>query len=421
MKNLKEKRERVATLIAENDLIANAVEAGNVTEEQRTAFDSNISEMETLKKDIVILEQRAAVPVTLAVPNKEAEEIRKNVCLSDFVKAASEHRSDGFVAEMAQEGEREMRAFGHEPKGIAIPQKALDAIVQKRSMVVGTSSSGGYAVPTQVMTFIEALWARSVFAPLGVVPMTGLYGNINFPTTAAFTSTFQTEVASVSNNQPTIGTVAMSAKRLPALIEASKNLLMNSQVSDQFLLNQIIKSIYTALENAAIQGSGSGAVPTGILNTSGIGSVAIGTNGGAPAYSDIVKLFSALGNANADVNNGKFLTNSIMMGKLMSVLTFPSANTGKAVVQGNMLADYPAAFTTNVPSTLVKGNNSDCSAIIFGDFSELLVGQWGGIDMIVDPITKMEQSLTRVYVETFWDIAVRHAASFAAIQDARNV
>jgi hypothetical protein len=70
---------------------------------------------------------------------------------------------------------------------------------------------------------------------------------------------------------------------------------------------------------------------------------------------------------------------------------------------------------------LTKGSSSDCSAIIFGDFSELLVGQWGGIDMIVDPITKMEQSLTRVYVETFWDIAVRHAASFAAIQDARNV
>ena len=421
MKTLKEKRERVAALIAENDLIANAVEAGNVTEEQRTAFDSNISEVETLKKDIVILEQRNAIPVILGTPNKEAEEIRKNVSLSDFVKAASERRSDGFVAEMAQEGEREMRAFGHEPKGIAIPQKALDAIVQKRSMVAGTSASGGYAVPTQVMTFIEALWARSVFAPLGVVPMTGLYGNINFPTTAAFTSTFQTEVATVTNNQPTIGTINMTAKRLPALIEASKNLLMNSQVSDQFLLNQIIKSIYTALENAAIQGSGSGAVPTGILNTSGIGSVAIGTNGGAPAYADIVKLFSALGNANADVNNGKFLTNPIMMGKLMSVLTFPSANTGKAVVEGSKLADYPSAFTTNVPSTLTKGTSTDCSAIIFGDFSELLVGQWGGIDMIVDPITKMEQSLTRVYVETFWDIAVRHAASFAAIQDARNV
>ena len=91
----------------------------------------------------------------------------------------------------------------------------------------------------------------------------------------------------------------------------------------------------------------------------------------------------------------------------------------RSVVQGKTLADYPAAFTTNVPSNLTKGNsNGVCSAIIFGNFNELLVGQWGGVDMFVDPYTKMEQSLTRVYVETFWDIAVRHAASFCAIQDA---
>lgn len=421
MTTLKEKRERVASLIAENDLIANAVEAGTVTNEQRTAFDSNLIELANVQKDITILEQRKATPVNTDLPNKEAEEIRKNVTMADFMKAAVEQRSDGFVKEMADEGSKEMRSFGHEPKGIAVPMKVLDAIVQKRSMVAGTGASGGYAVPTQVMTFIEALWAKSVFPQLGVVPMTGLYGNVTFPRTATFTSTFKTEVAAVTNNQPTIDKVDMSAKRLPALIEASKNLLMNSQVSDQWLISQIIKSIYTALENAAIQGDGSAPNPFGILNTSGIGSVAIGAQGGAPTYAKIVELFSTLGSANADVNAAKFLTNPVMMGKLMSTLTFPAANTGKAVVVGDLLADYPAAFTTNVPSTLTKGTNTDCSAIIFGDFSELLVGQWGGIDMIVDPITKMEQSLTRVYVETFWDIAVRHPASFAAIQDARNV
>ena len=278
------------------------------------------------------------------------------------------------------------------------------------------------------MTFIEALWPRLYFAKFGVIPMTGLFGNIAFPRTTAITAAWKTEVASVTGTNPTLDQVSLSPKRLPNLIEASKTLLSNSQVSDGWLLEQIMKSIVSQLEYASIQGSGVAPIPTGIINTSGIGDYAIGAQGGAPTYAAILDLLSDIGQANANYENIGILTNPIMMAKLMGTQTFPSSSNGQAVTQfgPNGIADattagFKSAFTTNVPSTLTKGTNTDCSAIIAGDFSELIVGQWGGLEMYVDPITKMEQSITRVYVESFWDIALKHPGSFAAILDARNV
>ena len=98
MNTLKEKREQLASLVAANDEIANAVEAGTVTDEQRSSYDENITKIEAIQADIKILEQRSskpAAPVNHTVVDKEAEEIRKNVSMSDFVKAAMNQRAEG--------------------------------------------------------------------------------------------------------------------------------------------------------------------------------------------------------------------------------------------------------------------------------------------------------------------------------------
>ena len=439
MKTIKEIRVAVGFLVAKNDEIANHVSAGTATEEMRSEFESNCKQIETFNKDISILESqqrsKPAMPVSTEVVDSEGKEIAKHVSMRDFHDAAISGRAEGFVKEMCQLGKEEQRNANVPSSGreIVIPMKALDAItnkVQKRAtMQLGTGSLGGNAVQTTIMTFIDALWPKLYFSKFGVTPMTGLYGNVAFPRNTSITASWKTEVASVTGTNPTIDQVTLSPSRLPNLIEASKNLLNNSQVSEQYLLNLIMKSIVEQLEYASIQGSGTAPVPHGIINTSGIGSVAIGTNGGAPTYQSLLDLISSLGanNANYSAENAGFLSTPQMMTKLMATQTFPSSSNGQPVTQivGNadnpITAGYKSAFTSNAPSTLTKGSNSDCHAIIFGDFSELIIGQWGGLEMYVDPITKMEQGITRVYVESFWDIAVKHAASFAAILDARNV
>lgn len=434
MKNLKELREAVGSLITRNDEIADHVSKGTDNQEMRAEFTDNEGKILEINSQISILSKRAATPVVTDLPNKEEEEIAKNVKMADFYRAAISGRVEGFVAEMHQEGVNEQRDAHIQSlnDGVRVPMKALDVLtrndkeIQKRAtMVAGTNNVGGYAVQTTIMSFIEALWPRLYFSKFGVTPMTGLSGNIAFPRTTTTTAAWKTEVASVTGTNPTLDQVSLTPHRLPSLIEASKTLLSNSQVSDSWLLGQIMKSIISQLEYASIQGTGVAPIPTGILSTSGIGDVAIGTNGGAPTYASILELISDLGTGNANFETGGFLLPPVMMTKLMGTQTFPSSSNGQAVLQFNgtepITAGYKTAVTTNVPTALTKGTSTDCSAIIFGDFSELMIGQWGGIEMYVDPITKMEQSITRVFVESFWDVAVKHAASFSAIQDARNV
>ena len=78
----------------------------------------------------------------------------------------------------------------------------------------------------------------------------------------------------------------------------------------------------------------------------------------------------------------------------------------------------PVRFTTGVPSNLTKGSSSGvCSALIYGDFSQLIINLFGGTDVIVDPYSQSSAAVTRVVVYQDNDIGIRHAQSFSACQD----
>jgi HK97 family phage major capsid protein len=113
-----------------------------------------------------------------------------------------------------------------------------------------------------------------------------------------------------------------------------------------------------------------------------------------------------------------FLTNPKVRAKLKQT----AVGTDQRMVwaeNGNSLMGYPAYVTTQVPSTLDKSTTTGvCSAIIFGNFADLLIGQWGGLDIIVDPYTAAKSAQINVFIHSFWDVLVRHAESFAAVKDA---
>ena len=74
--------------------------------------------------------------------------------------------------------------------------------------------------------------------------------------------------------------------------------------------------------------------------------------------------------------------------------------------------------SNNVPSNLSKGTGSNLSAVIYGNFNDLLIGLYGTTEILVDPYTDFAKGTTGVRVLQSIDIAVRHAESFAAMQDA---
>ena len=124
--------------------------------------------------------------------------------------------------------------------------------------------------------------------------------------------------------------------------------------------------------------------------------------------------------ANADVGTMGYLTNAKVRGKLKQTSKVSGQNgfiweAGNTPVNG-----YMAGVSNQVPSNLTKGTGTDLSAVIFGAWADLLIGQWGGIDLIVDDVTEAAKGNVRLVAHSEWDIAVRHAESFAAIQDAQT-
>lgn len=166
--------------------------------------------------------------------------------------------------------------------------------------------------------------------------------------------------------------------------------------------------------------------PTGILNQTGIGTVELGNDGDLVIWAKLMELVSKVEAANVDPATLGFLSNLKVKGYLMSTPRIAGTDTmmldpdAAATAEDLRLAGYKARFSGNVPSNLSKGSGTDLSAVIFGAWADLLTGQWGGIDLIVDDATEAAKGNVRLVAHSEWDIAARHAESFAAIQDVQT-
>lgn len=313
--------------------------------------------------------------------------------------------------------------LGRGAQGFFVPSD-----VQKRDMTVGTATAGGNTVATQLLAanFIDLLRNRMMVMKMGAQMLSGLTGQIAIPRqTGGATAYWVAESGAPTESAQAFDQVTMSPKTVGAFNDISRKLLLQSSIDvEAFVRNDLAKVLALELDRAAIHGSGASNQPTGITATSGIGSVAGGTNGAAPTWANIVELWSDVATANADFGSTGFLSNSKVAGKLMT--TEKASSTAQFVCPGFPDADGMTTFggakagiSNQVASNLTKGTASGiCSAIIFGNFADLIIGNWGTLDLIVDPYTASTSGTVRVVALQDVDIAVRHAESFSAMLDA---
>jgi len=323
------------------------------------------------------------------------------------------------------------KRIGKEPQGFYIPNDVLSSpLVSRRDLEKGTGTAGGYTVATELLVaeFIELLRNAMMVRKLGARVLGGLVGDIAIPKqTGGATAYWVGESTAPTESQQTFGQLGMSPKTVGAFTDISRKLLLQSSIDVEAFVRQDLATILAlAIDLACINGSGTSNQPTGILNTSGIGVVAIGTNGGAPTYDHIVQLWKEVAQDNALTGSLGFLTNAIMIAKLSrtpKVSGYPVYIIENLPGQDGMttMLGLPCGMSNQVPSNLVKGTSSDCSAIIFGNWADLIIGQWGTVDVLVDPYTGGAAGTVRVRVLQDVDIGIRHAESFAAIKDARDV
>lgn len=308
---------------------------------------------------------------------------------------------------------------------VARSSKATQAYF--RDLITSTPTAGGNLVATELLgsSFIDLLRNSMILDRLGVTMLDNLNGNIAIPAqTGAATGYWVAEGNAPTESQQTIGQVPLTPKTAGAYTDFTRRLLLQASIAvELFVRMDLARVMGLVVQDGAFNGTGSSNQPYGLSNISGIGSVAMGTNGGAPTYDMAVDMETAVANANADVGNLAYVTNTKVRGKLRKTQEFSSTNgkpvwtSGRERGIGEVLG-YDAYVTNTIPSNLTKGTASGiCSAAFFGNWSDFIMAMWGGLDLMLDPYANSTSGGKRVIALQDVDFNVRNVGSFCAVKD----
>lgn len=314
------------------------------------------------------------------------------------------------------------KRLGFDPQGFFIPYDWAYGDGEQRDLVKGTNTAGGYTVATNLLAqnFIDLLRNKAVLMQAGMTVLSGLVGDIAIPRqTGAATAYWVAESGAPTESAQAFDQVAMSPKTVGAFVDISRKLLKQSSIDvEAFVRNDLATILGLEIDRAGLHGSGSSNQPTGVAATGSIGSVAGGTNGAAPTWANIVALETAVAVANADVGMTRYITNPKVRGKLKNTVIGTDMRMIWAP-NDTQINGYDVSISNQVSSALTKGTSSGvCSAIFFGNWADLFMGMWGGLDLLVDPYTNGTTGAVRVISLQDMDYAVRHPESFSAMLDA---
>lgn len=397
-------------------------------EARKNAIDNEIAALEVLEK------RKSENPGYGAPSGGEEKELTKmadSYSLRSSLIAAKSGKIDGLAAEISDLGMEEFRSSqaGVSGEGMCIPSYILKykmhkLMPEKRFMNATTAADGGYNVQKTVGGIIDVLLPYLALNDLGVQKFNGLQGNVSFPAASTQPAAgWNTENGTATEKTPQFSEVLLSAKRLAAFIDVSNQLSMQSSNDiERYILNYLLEAAAQELEKAAIKGGGTNE-PTGIIANSSVPVVYAGgstsqANGAAIVYKDIVNLIKTAQNNNSRM--GSFLGNPDIVAKLQLTPRQSSGVEGNFIMKDitDMLNGYKFANTTNVPNNLTKGTGTDLSALIFGDFSKLFMGSWGGVEIVKDTMTGAKAGKSTLILNSYADVAVSKPTAFAVIKDA---
>jgi len=328
----------------------------------------------------------------------EAKEVKR----FSFIRAL--HALSNPADRQAQEAasfEREVseeasKRYGKPANGFLVPNEVL-----KRDLTVGTATAGGNLVADDLLagSFIDILRNRMAIMQAGTTVLSGLTGNISIPRqTSASTAYWVGEGSAPTESQQAFDQVNMTPKTLGGYVDFSRRTLLQASIDvEQFVRGDLAKVLALELDRAGIYGTGSSNQPTGLTQTTGIGTQTITTYG---TFAEYIGMETDVASANADAGALKYIVNAAARGALKS--TEKASNTAQFVWEGNEINGYPALVSNQLA-------NND---VLFGDFSQLVMGTWSGVDLTVDPYAGATSGNIRVIALQDVDFAVKQPGAF---------
>ena len=301
-----------------------------------------------------------------------------------------------FEREVSEEA---AKRYDKPASGILVPNEVLQGYT--RDLNVGTATAGGNLVADDLLagSFIDILRNRMAIMQAGTTVLSGLTGNISIPRqTSASTAYWVGEGSAPTESQQAFDQVNLTPKTIGATTDYTRKLLLQTSISVETMVrNDIAKQIALALDTAAIYGSGSSNQPTGITNTTGIGTATVT---GVGTFPELIAMETDVAVANADQGALKYIVNATARGGLKSVKK--DAGSGEFVFANNEINGYPVIVSNQL-------TNNDC---LFGDFSQLIAAFWSGLDLTVDPYAMSKSGSIRIVALQDVDFGVKQPTAF---------
>ena len=371
------------------DLAHQAISEGKSVEEFRGILLDNISNDTPLE-----------TPKDIGLTEKETKRFSLLRAINAMANPTDRRAQEAAKFEF-EASEAAQRSYGQTAQGIMLPDEVLRNWNQ-RDLSAG-SDGDLIGQDYRAGDFIDVLRNNSAVMPLATM-LNGLSGDVKIPrkTAAASAAFISSEGGAAGESELTVGNVSMSPKSLGAFTDITRQLMIQSSIDVENLVrNDLAASMAIAIDDAALEGSGSSGNPTGITNTSGINSVSL-SSAAAPTFAEMVSMETAVRVDNALLGDLAYIVHPTNYGTLKT--TEKASNTAQFVAVNDEINGYRA-----VVSPQLTANN-----YVFGNFNDLLIGMFGGLDIVVDPYTSSSSGTVRIVALQSVDVAVRHAVSFCA-------
>jgi HK97 family phage major capsid protein len=310
---------------------------------------------------------------------------------------------------------REPLDFGKYVRGM-VTGNWRGADPEKRAMAEGTTTAGGYFIPTLVSSqIIDLARAKAVCMDMGaqIVPMENEKLNVA-KWTGDPTAAWKSENIQAATSDPTVGVVSLVAQALTSLTVVSRELLEDVDGIGDTLLNAFAKAFALKFDQAMLRGTGTAPEPRGIKNTSGITATAWGgANGASPTWDMIVDNVGILQDANETVSG---IVSAPRLGRSLSKL---KATTNDYIDPPASVGGIPQAYSTQIPTNLTVGTSTDCTEVYIGDFNQLILG--ARTQLVITPLVERYADYGQVGFLAWAraDVAVARPAAFNLLTGVR--
>lgn len=292
--------------------------------------------------------------------------------------------------------------YGKSPKGIIIPN---DVLARDFSTTAPAGGPGHNIVATNLLagSFIELL-RKKAWVMRRARTLAGLVGNVDIPRQNASTQAYWVgEGGAPNKSEPGVDQIAFTPKTVGAYTDITRRLMLQATPDAEALVrDDLLKVMALEIDRVAIYGSGSTNQPLGVKNQTGINAVDFAT-AGKPTFAEIVDMETQIALDNADVDSMSYAFNAGIRGYMKTALKFPdTAASGTIWEQGNTVNGYAADVSNQVAS----------GDVFFGNWQDLVIAMWGGLELTVDPYSLSTSGGLRLVALQDVDMNVRHKESF---------